>query len=580
MKLEATKGEGRVVAKDDNANGKNFDIPYNSDATITAVPNNGYEFVGWYKGIPNSEGVVDSYDPEVSWSTSSTTLSIGLYENTAVYALFKKQVKLTLVGSAIDSNNVAEPYVTYISPDSRVYDLDNDTREAIIDHFSTKGYFPYRDSIYITSEPLSKFSSWDAVDDENYTYSGQNLTEDTTFYLALAKRIDSMNFKVEKPICGTEVTLGENSQTNAPVVTATKNPQIKMDDFNEMAYWIKADTQYPEPFEGTIEGGQSYSVVMMPRIIDVNYGYDINVKKMTINVENADKGSAKIGGFGIQFNVTADHNWDNGKVTKQPTKTTEGVKTFTCSVCGATKTEPIAKLKPTPAPAPGSDPNQKGADGTAVGPGASAACADKAITSMKSDNDPAGSKFAPLKLKSTKQGKKNIKLTWTKAKGATSYVVYGNTCGTKNRFKKLTTVKTNKYNVKKVSKKLKKGTYYKFIVVALDKNNNVVSTSKIAHVATTGGKVGNNKSVTVTKKVVNKAKKLKKGKTLKLKAKAIAKSKDLKVKKHRSVRYESTNTKIATVSKAGVVKAKKKGTCYIYAYAQNGVSKKIKVTVK
>ena len=52
------------------------------------------------------------------------------------------------------------------------------------------------------------------------------------------------------------------------------------------------------------------------------------------------------------------------------------------------------------------------------------------------------------------------------------------------------------------------------------------------------------------------------------------------MKKHRSVRYESTNTKIATVSKAGVVKAKKKGTCYIYAYAQNGVSKKIKVTVK
>ena len=34
----------------------------------------------------------------------------------------------------------------------------------------------------------------------------------------------------------------------------------------------------------------------------------------------------------------------------------------------------------------------------------------------------------------------------SKAKGATSYVVYGNTCGTKNRFKKLTTVKTNKYN--------------------------------------------------------------------------------------------------------------------------------------
>ena len=278
------------------------------------------------------------------------------------------------------------------------------------------------------------------------------------------------------------------------------------------------------------------------------------------------------------------HAWNEGEITTPATETSNGVKTFTCSVCGKTKTESIPKLTPgdsgnIPTPAPGSDPNQKGKDGTAVGPGASAACADKAITSMKSDNDPAGSKFSALKLKSTKQGKNSVKLTWTKAKGAASYVVYGNACGTKNRMKKLKTVKTNSYNVKKISKKLKKGKYHKFIVVALDKNNNVVSTSTIVHVATTGGKVGNNKSVTVTKKVVNKAKKLKKGKTLKLKAKAVAKSKKLKVKKHVAVRYESTNTKIATVSKAGVVKAKAKGTCYIYAYAQNGVYKKIKVKV-
>ena len=41
----------------------------------------------------------------------------------------------------------------------------------------------------------------------------------------------------------------------------------------------------------------------------------------------------------------------------------------------------------------------------------------------------------------------------------------------------------------------------------------------------------------------------------------------------------STNTKIATVTKNGRIKAKKKGTCYIYVYAQNGVYKKIKVVV-
>ncbi|MBQ6431429.1 MAG: S-layer homology domain-containing protein [Oscillospiraceae bacterium] len=35
------------------------------------------------------------------------------------------------------------------------------------------------------------------------------------------------------------------------------------------------------------------------------------------------------------------HDWDEGKVTKPATETTDGVKTFTCSRCGATKTEKI-----------------------------------------------------------------------------------------------------------------------------------------------------------------------------------------------------------------------------------------------
>ena len=37
------------------------------------------------------------------------------------------------------------------------------------------------------------------------------------------------------------------------------------------------------------------------------------------------------------------HKWDAGKVTKEATETAEGVKTYTCSVCGKTKTEAIPK---------------------------------------------------------------------------------------------------------------------------------------------------------------------------------------------------------------------------------------------
>lgn len=42
------------------------------------------------------------------------------------------------------------------------------------------------------------------------------------------------------------------------------------------------------------------------------------------------------------------HTWDGGIITRQPTDTTEGEKTYTCAGCGRTKTEPVpATGKPT-----------------------------------------------------------------------------------------------------------------------------------------------------------------------------------------------------------------------------------------
>lgn len=40
----------------------------------------------------------------------------------------------------------------------------------------------------------------------------------------------------------------------------------------------------------------------------------------------------------------AAHSWNGGSVTQQPTCTAKGVKTFTCTVCGATRTEEIATV--------------------------------------------------------------------------------------------------------------------------------------------------------------------------------------------------------------------------------------------
>ena len=85
--------------------------------------------------------------------------------------------------------------------------------------------------------------------------------------------------------------------------------------------------------------------------------------------------------------------------------------------------------------------------------------------------------------------------------------------------------------------------------------------------------------MTVSKKSVT----LKKGKSKKVKAKIVKNSnaKPLLSKEHdAALRYDSTNTKIATVSAKGKIKAKKKGTCYVYITALNGLYTRVKVTVK
>ena len=114
----------------------------------------------------------------------------------------------------------------------------------------------------------------------------------------------------------------------------------------------------------------------------------------------------------------------------------------------------------------------------------------------------------------------------------------------------------------------------KMLHITAVNGNTALAVSKTIHVATKGGKVGNHTKVTLN----SKKKTLKDGKSFKLKA--TLKKGSLKVKNHRKVAYESSDLKIAEVNGQGKIKAKAKGTCVIYAYAQNGVCAKCNVTVK
>ena len=194
--------------------------------------------------------------------------------------------------------------------------------------------------------------------------------------------------------------------------------------------------------------------------------------------------------------------------------------------------------------------------------------------------------FRRLRARSVKQTKTSVTLQWNIIKDADGYFIYGNRCntGTKSyKYRKLATITGGDISTW-TQKDLKKGTYYKYVVKAYRLVNGkkvVTDTSISVHVVTGGGKYGNAKAVSVTqignKRNVSKIT-LKMGKTAQIKAKEV--KKDKKIERHRKLCYESSNTKVATVTPDGLIRATGKGTCTIWVYAQNGVYKALKITVK
>ena len=208
---------------------------------------------------------------------------------------------------------------------------------------------------------------------------------------------------------------------------------------------------------------------------------------------------------------------------------------------------------------------------------------------VKVPDEPAVTKttgFGRLKARSVTQTNNSIKLDWTRVSDADGYIVYGNLCnanGKTYKYQKLATITNNKTKTW-THTKLKKGTYYKYIVKAYKVVNGkkvITDTSVSIHTTTKGGKYGVAKSVSVTKIGTKKNTlevTLKKGKTAQITAKEV--KMDKKIRQHRGLCYESSNKKVATVTPDGVITAVGKGTCSVWVYAQNGVYKTITVTVK
>ena len=180
-------------------------------------------------------------------------------------------------------------------------------------------------------------------------------------------------------------------------------------------------------------------------------------------------------------------------------------------------------------------------------------------------------KSEPLIAKVSASNKSQI-IRWNSVKSADGYFIYG--AKANGKYKCLRTVSKKVLRWKRTG--LKKGTSYRYYVEAyklIDGKRVSLSKSLPAYSTTKGGKYGNPVKLQTKRSLVS----VKSGKKMKLKVKAAGKKMNKASKK---VRYISANPSIAKVSKKGTVTGGRRGTCYIYCVAWNGLSKKIKVRVK
>lgn len=184
----------------------------------------------------------------------------------------------------------------------------------------------------------------------------------------------------------------------------------------------------------------------------------------------------------------------------------------------------------------------------------------------------------PIFFATGKAQKNSIVVSWRKYPGAAGYDVFWRYCDGSINYKKAGTVKNGKLSM--THKNLRSNREYKYFVVAykMVKGRKIyIAKSNEMHVAMKQARTTNAVSIKVNRTTVI----LKPGKTFRLKCQLTGENRKKKLLSHSSpYRYYTTNSKIATVSQNGVIRAKAKGSCSIYILASNGVYKRVTVKVK
>lgn len=235
------------------------------------------------------------------------------------------------------------------------YDVIEYLEEAI--EFAPVGYEGEERELYwgtVAKNTIDKYTSYEELDAEWEEAEGIKLGETLDLYALWCKLATKADLTIAAPTCGTVVKLipieedeDYDKQDNAPEVTVASDEFEKIELFDGAyeLYWLNSpDAQ--AAFEGTIEGGKSYTA-LVPLYPKFGYYYD---KKMPLEITvNGKKLSVESphGWLDVYVDITAEHDWGEWEVTKRATVDEEGEETRACKNDPThIETRPIPKLAP------------------------------------------------------------------------------------------------------------------------------------------------------------------------------------------------------------------------------------------
>ena len=169
----------------------------------------------------------------------------------------------------IDCGEYGENITVEVPGGARFFDaLDNAGVFGTLEAMENEDYI-FRD---LATKPLAEFADAEAFSDDAGALLDTTITSDMTVYACFYTKIKEVALTLKQPVIGTTVTLNDDIQTPAPVLTvkAGAHYSIYTDPDYQYSQWYTMDNDEYRIFEGTFEEDGIYYVDCL---LDPDFGY-------------------------------------------------------------------------------------------------------------------------------------------------------------------------------------------------------------------------------------------------------------------------------------------------------------------